>query len=79
MSVQTNKQLSDMKEDLYFVWASSPLGGGYLHLEGNKRIWGDFSDKQLFTKEEVDEILPKISRPFDWKCYDLKHNLYKEK
>lgn len=68
-----------MKEELYFVWATSPLGGGYLHLEGSKRIWGDFSDKQLFTKEEVDEILPKISRPFNWKCYNLKHTLYKER
>jgi len=63
----------------YFVWATSPLGGGYLHLEGTKRVWGSYFDAQLFTKEEIDEILPKITLPFSWKCYDTAHNLYKER
>ena len=63
----------------YFVWATSPLGGGYLRLEGTKRIFGSYFDAQLFTKEEIDEILPKITRPFSWKCYDTAHNLYKER
>ena len=43
----------------YFVWATSPLGGGYLHLEGTKRVWGSYFDAQLFTKEEVDEFFEK--------------------
>ena len=68
-----------MEEELYYVWATSPLGGGYLHLEGDKRVWGSPFDRQFFTKEEIDEILPKISRPFDWECFDLKHNLYKKR
>ena len=63
----------------YFVWATSPLGGGYLHLEGTKRVFGSYFDAQLFTKDEIDEILPKITRPFSWKCYDTAHNLYKER
>ena len=63
----------------YFVWATSPLGGGYLHLDETTRVWGRLADAQFFTKEEVDEILPKITRPFSWKCYDTAHNLYKER
>lgn len=63
----------------YFVRATSPLGGGYLHLEGTKRVWGSYFDAQYFTKKEVDEILPKITVPFSWKCYDTAHNLYKER
>jgi hypothetical protein len=61
----------------YYVWTTSPLGGGYLHLEGTKRVWGSYSDAQFFTKEEVDEILPNIPRLFSWRCYDTEHNLYK--
>jgi hypothetical protein len=63
----------------YYVWATSPLGGGYLRLEDGKRVWGSLTDAQFFTKEEVDEILPKITRPFSWQCFDTEHNLYKER
>lgn len=53
----------------YLVWGKMPLGAGYLRIENGKRHWGDYSDAQVFTADEIDEVLDKIGPEWTWKCY----------
>ena len=54
----------------YIVWGRMPLGSGYLRIIEGKRVW-DQGEFQLFTADEIDEVLDKIGPEWTWKCYAI--------
>lgn len=58
--------------DKYYVYGRCPLGGGTLCVKEGKRFWG--KKRQEFTKEELDNILPKIGPEWNLRVYNIKTN-----
>lgn len=77
----TKEQIRSLEEYVnsrtFYVHGKGVLTG-YLHFENGKRVWGEYTRAQWFTKEEIDEVLSQIPSYFMWECFDLNHKLYRE-